>query len=182
MTDYEIVDPAYFGTELPLRLERVGKVTVMCFRYNKTSLNGWCSNMAGDAEVEKKFQEAKYSHLKDSPSPKIMHEIKTYFKNFNPPRPTLYKSLGSKSTMKEKFGVELDVDRWEEVRVILMHKFVQERYRSDALFRKIINYCQENHILPLHNERAGKHSFGGGTVRDDKLVGKNHLGRIFMLL
>jgi predicted NAD-dependent protein-ADP-ribosyltransferase YbiA (DUF1768 family) len=93
------------------------------------------------------------------------------------------KQLGSAKSYKD-YGCTLDIDRWNENRINVMFKCLQERFYVDHRFRNILKLCKLNECTPLHTERCGKKSFWGGTLseHDCKILGKNELGKLLMKL
>ena len=83
------------------------------------------------------------------------------------------KSCSGKNAMK-KSGYVLDVQRWNEARVLVTLHLLRLRLRVDSEFRHILRASGTCYLL--HTDRAGPRSFWGGSDKG----GENMLGQLLM--
>ncbi len=91
------------------------------------------------------------------------------------------KRMGGKGGFK-KNGCELNIVKWNKIRVGIMRVLIKSRYENDEKFRKIL----DKYDKVFHFERGGEKSFWGGNWKKEDVKieanfrGKNKLGEIMM--
>ena len=87
------------------------------------------------------------------------------------------KRLGGKMMCK-KNKVELDIEWWNSVRLNKMKECVKLRCSTDEVYGQIIKCAKEKNIKLVHFSRND--TFWGGKIKENDVIGLNHLGNIIM--
>ena len=123
--------------------------------------------------IENAFQAAKFLH---STKPHLFAELASM-------TPAEAKSAGSRTGMKKR-GATLDLATWDKVSLTLMKQLVEQRMKTDARYKEIIEQGRRDGVAFLHFERSGAKSLWGGSFPKDfpkapaYFHGANRLGRI----
>ena len=90
------------------------------------------------------------------------------------------RSQGGKTAMKKQGFTNFKVDNWNTTKLEIMKKGIEERFRHDMNFRKILLEMKKKNKALFHFERTGK--FWGGnrpkSLGGEYWTGENKLGEI----
>ena len=77
--------------------------------------------------------------------------------------------------------VQLDIQKWNEVRDGVMLEAIESRCENDEIYRVLLEHCAHRHIQLWHFERSAQKSYWGGALHKTKknvFRGTNRLGQI----
>ena len=126
--------------------------------------------------VEHAFQYAKYECIK----PQLLMPV-----DINSIKETFYtgsaqeaKTRGGKTAMK-RYGVELDIDKWNECKDAIMTELVHSKIEMYEDIRSILQTAKEKNFRFLHFAR-NDFEWGGHLLPNKKEIkGENKLGKIY---
>jgi hypothetical protein len=77
------------------------------------------------------------------------------------PEPLQAKKQGTKSAYKKE-NATLNTTLWNKNRDKIMYNGLEERFKTDEIFRKILQRIKDKNIHLLHFDRFGANSYRGG--------------------
>jgi ribA/ribD-fused uncharacterized protein len=90
------------------------------------------------------------------------------------------KKSGGRAEMK-KYGVTLDVDCWEKHKDDIMRKLIASKIERHAEIRRILELAKDLNYTLVHHADRGADMYWGALVKEnDRIEGKNMLGKIYM--
>ena len=119
--------------------------------------------------VEAQFQAMKFCY-----SNKPQHRLTITWNRLTPEE---CRHHGTKSYFK-KYGIILDVERWERDKVKIMRELLLIRYKRDRHFREILGNVYKNKVRLVHFSLRDKFWGAFRKKQTNDLVGKNMLGKL----
>jgi ribA/ribD-fused uncharacterized protein len=90
------------------------------------------------------------------------------------------KKSGGKAEMK-KYGVSLDVACWEKHKDDIMRKLIASKIERHPEIRRILELAKDRNYTLVHHADRGADMYWGALVKEnDRIEGKNMLGKIYM--
>ena len=90
------------------------------------------------------------------------------------------KKSGGKAEMK-KYGVSLDVACWEKHKDDIMRKLIASKIERHPEIRRILELAKDLNYTLVHHADRGADMYWGALVKEnDRIEGKNMLGKIYM--
>ena len=80
----------------------------------------------------------------------------------------------------KRSGAKWNEAKWTEGRDAIMRQYVQQRYETDAEFKRIMNAIKSKNGLLVFYNGARPTELGGIVKEGGKIEGENKLGKFYM--